>query len=363
MVAGAVAGKIRALVDDRGARLKEAGPSTPVEILGLPSLPEPGDQLLGVTDQLKAQSIVNFRQLKMREKALAASARVRLEDLGRAIAEGQLKELLIVLKADVQGSLEAVADQLNKLPQEKIKVRIIRQGVGAVTEGDVLLAAASNAVVIGFNVRPERKAAEIAERDEVELRLYTIIYDVAEEMKKAMEGLLEPTIREVRLGAAEVRDTFKISKVGTIAGCFVQDGKVTRVGAGAAAARQRRDPHREGQLAEALQGRRERGEVRPRVRHRHRRLQRRQARRRHRVLHDGEGEGNAVDAAGGSGGARRPSGRKARFRAQYLKPAVVAAFGEEERACGAGSGLALAREGERWWRRRSRNAHAVPSFL
>jgi translation initiation factor IF-2 len=228
VVAGAVAGKIRALVDDRGARLKHAGPATPVEILGLPSLPEPGDQLLAVTDSLKAQSIVSFRQLKMREKALAASARIRLEDLGRAIAEGQLKELLIVLKADVQGSLEAVADQLNKLPQEKIKVHIIRQGVGAVTEGDVLLAAASNAVVIGFNVRPERKAAEIAERDEVELRLYTIIYDVAEDMKKAMEGLLEPTIREVRLGAAEVRDTFKISKVGTIAGCYVQDGRVTR---------------------------------------------------------------------------------------------------------------------------------------
>jgi translation initiation factor IF-2 len=228
VVAGAVTGKIRALVDDRGARLKEAGPSTPVEVLGLPSLPEPGDQLLGVSDSLKAQSIVNFRQLKMREKALSASSRVRLEDLGRAIADGQLKELLLVLKADVQGSLEAVADQLAKLPQEKIKVRIIRQGVGAVTEGDVLLAAASNAVVIGFNVRPERKAAEIAERDEVELRLYTIIYDVAEEMKKAMEGLLEPKVREVRLGAAEVRDTFKISKIGTIAGCFVQDGKVTR---------------------------------------------------------------------------------------------------------------------------------------
>ena len=228
VVAGAVTGKIRALVDDRGARLKQAGPSTPVEVLGLPSLPEPGDQLLGVTDSLKAQSIVNFRQLKMREKALSASSRVRLEDLGRAIADGQLKELLLVLKADVQGSLEAVAEQINKLPQDKIKVRIIRQGVGAVTEGDVLLAAASNAVVIGFNVRPERKASEIAERDEVELRLYTIIYDVAEEMKKAMEGLLEPTLREVRLGAAEVRDTFKISKVGTIAGCYVQDGRVLR---------------------------------------------------------------------------------------------------------------------------------------
>jgi translation initiation factor IF-2 len=228
VVAGAVAGKVRALVDDRGSRLKDAGPSMPVEVLGLGSLPEPGDQLLAVTDSLKAQEIVNFRQLKMREKALAASSRIRLEDLGRAIAEGQLKELLIVLKADVQGSLEAVADQLGKLPQEKIKLRIIRQGVGAITEGDVLLAAASNAVVIGFNVRPERKAAEVAERDEVELRLYTVIYDIGEDMKKAMEGLLEPTTREVQLGMAEVREIFRISKVGTIAGCYVTDGRVAR---------------------------------------------------------------------------------------------------------------------------------------
>jgi translation initiation factor IF-2 len=128
----------------------------------------------------------------------------------------------------VQGSLEAVADQLSKLPQEKIKLRIIRQGVGAINEGDVLLAAASNAIVIGFNVRPERKAAEVAERDEVELRLYTVIYDVGEDMKKAMEGLLEPTIREVRLGAAEVREIFRISRLGTVAGCYVQDGRVTR---------------------------------------------------------------------------------------------------------------------------------------
>jgi translation initiation factor IF-2 len=228
VVAGAVSGKVRALVDERGERLKSAGPATPVEILGLQALPEPGDQLLSVTDSLKAQSIVNFRQLKLREKAMAASSRIRLEDLGRAIAEGQLKELPLVVKADVQGSLEAVSDQLLKLPQEKIKLRIIRSGAGAITEGDVLLAAASNAVVIGFNVRPERKAAEIAERDEVEVRLYTVIYDAVQDMRKAMEGLLEPTLREIRLGAAEVRDTFKISKVGTIAGCFVGDGKVNR---------------------------------------------------------------------------------------------------------------------------------------
>jgi translation initiation factor IF-2 len=228
VVAGAVAGKVRALADDRGNRLKSAGPATPVEILGLTSLPEPGDQLLGVTDSLKAQSIVAFRQLKLREKAMAASSKIKLEDLGRAIAEGQLKELPLVVKADVQGSVEAVTDQLMKLPQDKIKLRIIRSGAGAITEGDVLLAAASNAVVIGFNVRPERKAADAGERDKVEIRLYTVIYDAVEEMRKAMEGLLEPTIREVRLGAAEVRDTFKISKVGTIAGCYVTDGRVNR---------------------------------------------------------------------------------------------------------------------------------------
>ena len=228
VVAGAVSGKIRALVDDRGSRLRKAPPATPVEILGLPSLPEPGDQLLAVTDSVKAQEIVAFRQLKLREKELLATSRIRLEDLGRAIADGQLKELLIVLKADVQGSLEAVADQLAKLPQDKIKLRIIRQGVGAISEGDVLLAAASNTIVIGFNVRPERKATELAERDEVEMRLYTVIYDVGADIKKAMEGLLEPSIREVRLGAAEVREIFRISRIGTIAGCYVQDGKVTR---------------------------------------------------------------------------------------------------------------------------------------
>ncbi len=228
VVAGAVSGKIRALVDERGSRLREAPPATPVEILGLPSLPEPGDQLLAVTDSIKAHEIVAFRQLKLREKELLATSRVRLEDLGRAIADGQLKELLIVLKADVQGSLEAVADQLAKLPQDKIKLRIIRQGVGAISEGDVLLAAASYTIVIGFNVRPERKATEVAERDEVEMRLYTVIYDVGADIKKAMEGLLEPSIREVRLGAAEVREIFRISRIGTIAGCYVQDGKVTR---------------------------------------------------------------------------------------------------------------------------------------
>jgi translation initiation factor IF-2 len=228
VVAGAVAGKIRALVDEHGQRLKEAGPSTPVEVLGLPALPEPGDPMLVVTDSVKAQQIVGFRQLKLREKAMSATSKIKLEDLSRAIAEGQLQELPLVVKADVQGSVEAVVDQLLKIPQAKIKLRVIRSGAGAITEGDVLLAAASNAVVIGFNVRPERKAADTAERDKVEMRLYTVIYDAVEDIKKAMEGLLEPTIREVRLGAAEVREAFRISKVGTIAGCYVTDGKVNR---------------------------------------------------------------------------------------------------------------------------------------
>ncbi|HET9315070.1 MAG TPA: translation initiation factor IF-2, partial [Vicinamibacteria bacterium] len=228
VVAGAVSGRVRAIVDDQGARLKEAGPSTPVEVLGLAAVPEPGDQFLVVTDQLKAQSIVTYRQLRLREKAMAASSKIKLEDLSRAIAEGQLQELPLVVKADVQGSVEAVSDQLMKIPQQKIKLRIIRSGAGAISEGDVLLAAASNAIVIGFNVRPERKAQEAADRDKVELRLYTVIYDAVEDMRKALEGLLAPTIKEVRLGAAEVREAFKISKVGTIAGCFVTDGRVNR---------------------------------------------------------------------------------------------------------------------------------------
>jgi len=228
VVAGAVSGKVRALVDDHGERLKSAGPSTPVEVLGLSALPEPGDQFLVVTDSLKAQSIVAFRQLKLRERAMSHTSKIKLEDLSKAIADGQIQELPLVVKGDVQGSVEALCDQLMKIPQQKIKLRIIRSGAGAISEGDVLLAAASNAVVIGFNVRPERKAADIAERDKVDIRLYTVIYDAVDEMKKAMEGLLEPSIREVRLGAAEVREAFHISKVGTIAGCLVTDGKVNR---------------------------------------------------------------------------------------------------------------------------------------
>jgi translation initiation factor IF-2 len=168
------------------------------------------------------------RQAKQREAALAKSARLTLEQLHEQLAAGDVKELLLIIKADVQGSVEVLADTLTKLSTEKVKVKVIHAGVGAITETDVLLASASNAVIIGFNVRPERKATELAQLEKVDIRLHTIIYSVTDEIKKAMAGLLAVTVKEVSLGHAGVRDTFRISKVGTIAGCAVQDGKITR---------------------------------------------------------------------------------------------------------------------------------------
>ncbi len=228
VVAGAVSGRIRALMNDRGERLREAGPSTPVEIQGLDDVPEPGDSLFVVEDSVKAHTIVSFRQQKLKDKQLALQSRVRLEAIAKpGGTEGPI-ELPLVLKADVQGSVEALTEQLKKIPQEKIRLRIIRSGVGAINEGDVLLAAASEGIVVGFNVRPERKAAEFAERDNIEVRLYTIIYDVVDDLTKALEGRLAPAFKEVVLGQAKVQETFKISKIGTIAGSIVTEGKVTR---------------------------------------------------------------------------------------------------------------------------------------
>jgi len=228
VVAGAVSGKVRAVVDDHGARLKSAGPSTPVEVLGLSALPEPGDQFLVVTDSLKAQSIVAFRQLKLRERAMSHTSKIKLEDLSKAIADGQIQELPLVVKGDVQGSVEALTDQLMKIPQQKIKLRIIRSGAGAISEGDVLLAAASNAVVIGFNVRPEVKAADLARSDGVDLKTYTIIYELVDDVHSALQGLLKPTLREEIIGHIEVRDVFSSTKDGRIAGGNVTDGRVER---------------------------------------------------------------------------------------------------------------------------------------
>jgi translation initiation factor IF-2 len=231
LIAGTIVGKVRALIDDRGRQLKTAGPATPVEVLGLGGLPQPGDAFQALTDAAKARQIALFRQTQAKEKALGAKgARLTLESLQAQIAEGGVKELPIIVKADVQGSAEVLGDTLTKLTDEKVKVRIIHSGVGAVNESDVLLASASNAIIIGFSVRPDRNAAEIAEREAVDIRQHSVIYNVVDEIKKAMAGLLEPTFKEVRIGSAVVRDTFKVPKFGTIAGCMVTDGRITRAG-------------------------------------------------------------------------------------------------------------------------------------
>jgi translation initiation factor IF-2 len=230
-IAGTIVGKVRALIDDRGRQIKAAGPATPVEVLGLGGLPAPGDAFQALTDAAKARQIAHFRQGQAKEKALGGKGtRLTLESLQQQIAEGDMKELPIIIKADVQGSAEVLADTLTKLTDQKVKIRIIHSGVGAINESDVLLASASNAIIIGFNVRPDRNAADVAERETVDIRLHSVIYNVVDEMKKAMAGLLDPTFKEVRIGSAEVRDTFKTPKFGTIAGCMVLDGRITRAG-------------------------------------------------------------------------------------------------------------------------------------
>jgi translation initiation factor IF-2 len=230
-IAGTIVGKVRALIDDRGRQIKNAGPATPVEVLGLGGLPQPGDAFQALADAAKARQIAMYRQGQAKDRALGAKGgRLTLESLQQQIAEGGMKELPIIIKADVQGSAEVLADTLTKLSDERVKIRIIHSGVGAINESDVLLAAASNAIIIGFNVRPDRNASDVAERDKVDIRLHSVIYNVTDEMKKAMTGLLEPTLREVRIGAAEVRETFKVPKFGTIAGCMVMEGRITRAG-------------------------------------------------------------------------------------------------------------------------------------
>ena len=227
-VAGAVYGKVRAMFDENGQAVKEAAPSTPVEVLGLEGLPLAGDTFQSIADDKKARQIVAYRQEKLRDIALAKTSRLTLDQLHKQLTEGEIKEVPLILKCDVQGSQEALTEMLNKLSTDKVKVRILHSSVGAITETDVLLAAASNAIIIGFNVRPERKAAELANREKVDIRLHTIIYNVVDEIKRAMQGALEPVIKETYLGTADVRNTFRIPKVGVVAGCYVTDGKLTR---------------------------------------------------------------------------------------------------------------------------------------
>src|SRR5579864_6164712 len=228
-IVGAVYGKVRAMFDDRGQAIQKAEPSTPVEVLGLQGVPEAGDQFQ-VADEAKARHIVEYRQTKLREASLARSAgtRITLDQLHEQLKSGETKELPIVIKADVQGSVEVLSELLPKQSTDQVKLKIIHASVGAVTETDVLLASASGAIIFAFNVRPERKAAELAQREGVDIRLHTIIYELLDELKKAVAGLLAPVIKETYLGRAEVRNSFRVKGVGMIAGCYVQDGIVKR---------------------------------------------------------------------------------------------------------------------------------------
>jgi translation initiation factor IF-2 len=227
-IVGNTFGKVRAMFDDRGRALEEAGPSTPVEVLGLESLPDSGDTFLVVADRDKAKSIAQYRKMKEREAQLAKSSRVSLEGLAEQIRQAGVKDLPLIIKGDVTGSVEVLADSLVKMSTEKVRIKVIHSGVGSITESDVLLATASNAIIIGFNVRPERKAAELAQQENVEIRLHSIIYELQDEIRLAMMGLLEPTFKENYIGRAEVLNIFRIPKVGTIAGCRVQDGVIRR---------------------------------------------------------------------------------------------------------------------------------------
>ena len=229
-IVGAVYGKVRAMFGDRGQAIKEGGPSTPVEVLGLQGVPEAGDQFQ-VADEARARHIVEYRQAKQREASLAktaSSGRLTLDQLHEQLRAGEVKELPIVVKADVQGSVEVLNEMLPKLSNDEVKLKVIQASVGAVTETDVLLASASNAIIVAFNVRPERKATDLAQRENVDIRLHTIIYELLDELKKAVAGLLAPVIKETYLGRAEVRDTFRVKGAGMIAGCYIQDGIVRR---------------------------------------------------------------------------------------------------------------------------------------
>jgi translation initiation factor IF-2 len=227
-VCGTQHGRIRAMVDDKGRRIEAAGPSTPVEILGLGGVPEAGDTFVAVQDDQKARQVAEHRRSKQREAEMAKTAKVSLDDLYQQIQTGEVKELKVVLKADVQGSVEAMSEALRRLSSDDVRLAVLHGSVGGITESDVLLASASNAIVIGFNVRPEPKAAALAQREGVDIRLYTVIYEAVNDVRDALAGLLEPTLEEKVLGRAEVRQTFTVSGVGLVAGCFVSDGKVLR---------------------------------------------------------------------------------------------------------------------------------------
>ena len=228
VLAGTNSGKVKAMQDERGKEVKEAGPSTPVSILGLDGAPQAGDKFHVMSDEREAKDIASKRTQLQREQSVRTQRHITLDEIGRRIALGEFKELNIILKGDVDGSVEALTDSFQKLSTEEIAVNILHKGVGAITESDVLLASASDAIIIGFNVRPAGNARQVADKEEIDIRTYSIIYDAINDLKDAMEGMLSPEMKEEITGTAEIRETFKISKVGTIAGCMVMSGKIFR---------------------------------------------------------------------------------------------------------------------------------------
>ena len=228
IVVGSTIGRIRAMTNDKGVNVLKAGPSTPVEIIGLTSVPNVGETFYEVKDEKMAKHLIERRKRQEREKELNATSRVTLDNLFSQMEEGKLKQLNLIVKADVQGSVEAVKQSLEKLSNDEVKVKVIHSNVGGVTESDVTLAKVSNAIIIAFNVRPEPIAKEQAEKEEVEIKTYSVIYNAIEDVEAAMKGMLDPVYKEVIIGNAEVRQTFKVSNVGTIAGCYVTDGKIAR---------------------------------------------------------------------------------------------------------------------------------------
>jgi len=228
VLAGTCSGKIKAMQDERGNIVKIAGPSTPISILGLDGAPQAGDKFNVLQDEREAKQIAAKRGQLLREQSVRTQRHITLDEIGRRIALGDFKELNIILKGDVDGSVEALTDSFQKLSTPEIQVNIIHKAVGPITESDVLLASASDAIIIGFNVRPTGNARTIADNEEIDIRMYSIIYDAINDLKDAMEGMLSPEIKEEITGTAEIRETFKISKIGTIAGCMVTSGKILR---------------------------------------------------------------------------------------------------------------------------------------
>jgi len=227
-LSGMASGRVRAMLDDHGQRIEVAGPATPVSVTGFDDVPNAGDSFIGVDEASQARAIGEMRQARAREEALRKAPKMSLDQLFSKMQEGELKELPLIIKADVQGSVEVLNDSLSKLSNDQVRISTIHSSVGAITTNDVLLASASNAIILGFNVRPQRDATDLADKEGVDIRTHTVIYELLDEIKLAMTGLLDPTFKEVFQGRAQVRETFKVPKIGTIAGCYVNEGTIPR---------------------------------------------------------------------------------------------------------------------------------------